>query len=328
MPRQPRLQEPQLDRQQVTAVQGRLVDWYRQSGRDLPWRRTRDPYAVLVSEVMLQQTQVDRVVPKWYAWLEEFPTLETLARAPRADVIRAWRGLGYNLRAIRLHEIARQAAERFGGQLPQSLDQLRSLKGIGRYTAGAVACFGFGQPVAFVDTNVRRVLGRVFLGQPLAGPADARALDVVAERTLPVEAAYEWNQGLMDLGATVCTVSRPACLICLLRDDCRAAPLMGAWPGERQRRLREARATYDAAARVRSEQSRFYRGRLVDAVRSLAPGESVPLAELSRELAPGDDGPDVDWLADLARRLAADGLLLVEGDPSNSTAGLLLRLPE
>ena len=151
----------------------RLLAWYAAEGRShLPWRHTRDPYAVLVSEVMLQQTQVDRVLPKYREFLDRFPTLQALAAAPASEAIKAWAGLGYNMRAVRLHEIARQAVAEYGGELPAALDGLLALKGIGRYTAGAVACFAFGLPVATVDTNIRRVLWRVFRGiEPAAWPA-------------------------------------------------------------------------------------------------------------------------------------------------------------
>src|SRR6266487_159677 len=123
----------------VARVQATLLEWYARQARDLPWRRTRDPYAILVAEIMLQQTQVDRVIPMWHAWLERFPGLADLAHASRAEAIRAWQGLGYNLRAVRLHAIACQAVAEFGGELPRSVDRLMRLKGIGRYTAGAVA---------------------------------------------------------------------------------------------------------------------------------------------------------------------------------------------
>src|SRR5919202_6221608 len=126
------------DPRAVAAVQRRLLEWYAANARDLPWRRTRDPYAILVAEVMLQQTQVDRVIPRWHAWLERFPDFAALAAASRADAVRAWQGLGYNLRAVRLHAIACQVVAEHGGRLPRTLDGLLALKGIGRYTAGAV----------------------------------------------------------------------------------------------------------------------------------------------------------------------------------------------
>lgn len=170
-----------------------LLAWYAQAGRDLPWRHTRDPYAILVSEIMLQQTQVERVLPKYYEFLRLFPTLAVLAEAPAADVIRAWAPLGYNVRAIRLRDIARQAVAEYDGRLPSTLDELLKLKGIGRYTAGAIACFAFGLPVATVDTNIRRVLWRLFRGIEPAewptGQAASRAHLALAGWALPAERA-------------------------------------------------------------------------------------------------------------------------------------------
>src|SRR3954469_13967224 len=143
----------------------RLLDWYRAHGRDLPWRKTDDPYHILVSEVMLQQTQVDRVLPKYYEWLEKSPPLSALAEADQDDVTETWRPLGYNIRPRRLHAIARESVERYGGALPSDETTLRSFKGIGEYPAGAVLSFAFGQRAAILDTNVARVLFRVFVGR-------------------------------------------------------------------------------------------------------------------------------------------------------------------
>jgi len=199
----------------TSIVHTRLLEWYAAQARDLAWRRTRDPYAILVAEVMLQQTQVDRVIPKWHAWLARFPTLASLAEASRADAIREWQGLGYNLRAVRLHDIACQVVAEYDGQLPRTVDGLLRLKGIGRYTAGAVACFAYEQPVAMVDTNVRRVLSRVFGLEP--GAVEGTADDLV-----PAQAAYAWNQALMDLGATICTARAPRCPACPVRTACRS----------------------------------------------------------------------------------------------------------
>src|SRR5690242_8668306 len=151
----------------------RLLAWYRTHGRDLPWRRTSDPYHILVSEVMLQQTQVDRVLPKYSEWLDKYPSLEALAEAPEGDVTETWRPLGYNIRPRRLHAIARESVARFGGQLPSDEETLRSFKGIGEYTAGAVLSFAFGQRKAILDTNVARVLYRIFIGR---GDAKSHAM--------------------------------------------------------------------------------------------------------------------------------------------------------
>jgi A/G-specific adenine glycosylase len=174
-------------------VEATLLAWYAQHGRDLPWRRTRDPYAILVSEVMLQQTQAARVAPRFVAWLERWPTVESLADAPLADVVRAWQSLGYNRRAVSLHRAARRIA---AGGWP---DDLTELPGVGRYTASAVARFAFGRAVLPVDTNVRRVLERSGLA---FGPAAAHAL--------------------MDLGATVCLARVPRCGCCPLAAMCPA----------------------------------------------------------------------------------------------------------
>ena len=184
-------------------LQASLLAWFGQNGRDLPWRRTRDPYAILVSEIMLQQTQVSRVVERWTAWLERWPTVDDLAGASAADVVRAWSGLGYNRRAINLQRAARAVAD--AGAFPRTVAGLRELPGIGPYTASAIACFAFGEQLTTVDVNVRRVLGRA-LGREDAPP--------------PPGQAWEWNQALFDLGATICLARVPRCEQCPLAARC------------------------------------------------------------------------------------------------------------
>lgn len=203
----------------------RLLDWYRRYGRDLPWRRTTDPYHILVSEVMLQQTQVDRVLPKYGEWLSKYPTLAALAAADENDVSATWRPLGYNIRPRRLHAIARESVARYDGALPGDEATLRSFKGIGEYTAGAVLSFAFGQRAAILDTNVARVLFRVFVGHghPKAH-AMKRHLWEVSRTVLPQRHVFDFNQALMDFGATLCTARKPACLLCPMRRDCAAFP--------------------------------------------------------------------------------------------------------
>ena len=201
----------------------RLLDWYSINGRDLPWRRTRDPYRILVSEIMLQQTQVDRVLPKYHEWLEKYPSLSSLAAAEEDEVSSTWRPLGYNIRPRRLHAIAREAVARFGGELPADEDTLRSFKGIGAYTAGAVRSFAFGQRAAILDTNVARVLFRVFVGQ---GNPKSHAMRQhlwgVSRTVLPRDRVFDFNQALMDFGATLCTARKPKCLLCPMKTDCAA----------------------------------------------------------------------------------------------------------
>jgi A/G-specific adenine glycosylase len=209
------------DRRTAALFQRRLLAWYRRHGRDLPWRRTREPYRILVSEIMLQQTQVDRVLPKYRQFLDRYPTLEALASAPVADVRRLWYPLGYNVRPLRLHAIARETLARYGGRLPDSADTLRQLPGIGRYTAGAILAFAHGRDVAVLDTNVRRVLGRVFLGpRRLRRLRGEKTLWDLAERLVPRGRGYDFNQALMDFGATWCTPRRPQCAPCPMRGFC------------------------------------------------------------------------------------------------------------
>lgn len=203
----------------------RLLGWYRKNGRDLPWRQTRDPYRILVSEVMLQQTQVDRVLPKYHEWLDRYPTIASLAAAPVEEVSQTWYPLGYNVRPKRLHAIARESVERYGGSLPSDEPSLRSFKGIGEYTAGAVLSFAFGQRAAILDTNVARVLFRVFIGRGDAkAHATKRRLWEISRTVLPHRHVFDFNQALMDFGAMVCVARKPKCLLCPMRRDCAAFP--------------------------------------------------------------------------------------------------------
>jgi len=258
------------------ALRRRLLGWYAREGRQLPWRQTRDPYAVLVSEVMLQQTQVSRVLPAYAAFLKRFPTLRSLSRASLGEVLRAWRGLGYNRRARDLHRIAR--ANPAG--LPASVDALDALPGVGGYTAGAVACFASGARVAFADTNVRRVLGRIVLGRVVT-EREAVAID---GELLPRDAAT-WHHALMDLGATVCASRAPRCEACPVAALCRGrgntAPAM--------RARQPPFATSD----------RRVRGRIVALLRDR---ESMTANALRREL-------DDDRVPQLLSALAGEGLV-------------------
>lgn len=204
--------------------QTRLLRWYRQHGRDLPWRRTADPYKILVSEVMLQQTQVDRVIPKYHEFLEKYPTLKELAAANPNEVRKTWHPLGYNIRPYRLHSIACEAVERYGGEIPRRSHDLLSLKGVGRYTAGAVLAFAFNKDAPILDTNVMRVLHRVFIGE--GNPKTQKAkLWALSEESIPRGKGYDFNQALMDFGAIVCTARKPYCLLCPMREFCKAFPV-------------------------------------------------------------------------------------------------------
>ena len=199
--------------------QQRLLGWYAEFGRaHLPWRHTDNPYHILVSEMMLQQTQVERVMPKYAEWLDKYPSLEDLAGAEIEEVKATWKGLGYNIRPQRLHDIARETVASYGGELPRDAAELRKFTGIGRYTAGAVASFAYRHDEAILDTNVRRVLQRVFVGKRVVTD---RVLWQISERVLPCGQAYAFNSALMDFGALLCTARAPLCHTCPMADFCR-----------------------------------------------------------------------------------------------------------
>jgi A/G-specific adenine glycosylase len=219
-PTRPLATSSPTQRQQFRRV---LLRWYDQNGRDLPWRTTGDPYHILVSEIMLQQTQVDRVLPKYHEWLGKYPSLEALADAGEDAAVETWYPLGYNIRPRRLHAIAREAVARFGGELPSDAETLRSFKGIGPYTAGALMSFAFGKRAAILDTNVARVLFRVVIGR-----GDQKAhrmrkhLWAVSESMMPRKRVFDFNQAIMDFGALVCVARNPKCAVCPMSAICRA----------------------------------------------------------------------------------------------------------
>jgi A/G-specific adenine glycosylase len=200
----------------AAAFRRRLLAWYRRAARDLPWRRTRDPYRVLVSEFMLQQTQVSRVLEFYPRFLRRYPSLEALARARPARVREAWEGLGYYRRAVNLHRLARTVVREHGGRLPSEPDALERLPGVGPYTAGAVAVFAYEMPVPAVDTNVARVLRRAF------GCRTAKQIRATATALQPRRGKSAWalNQALMELGALVCTARAPKCEACPVNRLC------------------------------------------------------------------------------------------------------------
>jgi A/G-specific adenine glycosylase len=198
-----------------------LLAWYRKHGRDLPWRNTDDPYHILVSEIMLQQTQVDRVLPKYVEWLGKYPSFGVLAEAPPSEVTQTWYPLGYNIRPKRLQSIARQAVEKYDGRLPSDHETLLSFKGIGEYTAGAIRSFAFRERAAILDTNVARVLFRIFVGK--GNPkshAMKKRLWALSAAVLPARNVFDFNQALMDFGATHCSARKPKCGSCPMKAFC------------------------------------------------------------------------------------------------------------
>lgn len=290
--------------------QAALLAWYDANRRDLPWRRNPTPYRVLVSEIMLQQTQVDRVIPYFQRFTERFPALPDLAAAPRAAVIGMWSGLGYNRRAVYLHELARVVMERHGGDLPRDRGALLRLPGIGPYTAGAILSIGFGEEAAAVDTNVQRVLAR-YAFRGAASTADVARL---ALHLVPLGRASDWNQALMDLGAMICRARAPRCLICPLRDGCRSAGLRATAP---RRPDRSGRSTVPYAG-----SRRYYRGRLLAAIRSLGSGQQEPIRGVARQLdLQGVAEPKMGWDV-IGRSLERDGLAAIRNTPEGLAIGL------
>ncbi len=213
----------------VPQFRRRLLRWFAQHGRDLPWRRTRDAYQILVSEVMLQQTQVDRVKDFYGRFLKQYPSVESLARAKPQQVRESWEGLGYYARAKNLHAASQHVVTHHAGKFPLEVHALMELPGIGRYTAGAVASFAYNQRAPILDTNVSRVLRRVFAvrGNPKSAAAQRR-LWYLAEALLPRKKIWEFNQGIMDLGATLCTARTPDCPACPMKTICRAYKITAA----------------------------------------------------------------------------------------------------
>ncbi len=321
-PHQPTISEPD----KVADLRGDLLTWYRSSARDLPWRRTRDPYRILVSEVMLQQTQVDRVIPKYHLFLEKFPTFEALAAAPTADVIRAWSGLGYNRRAVNLQRTAQAVVERFGGEIPRDLHLLRDLPGIGPYTAGAIACFAFEQDVGFFDTNIRRVLHRLLLGPELPKErVTTRGMQAIADDLVPKDNGYEWNQALMELGAVVCMTRKPACPTCPLRQHCAAFPEILSVIASLPRGTRKKKEEPFAGS------MRYYRGRVINALRDLDNGQTVDLPTLGPRVRDDFNDEHILWLRRIIEGLSRDGLAQIAEDEAQYDAtepsSVRVRLP-
>jgi A/G-specific adenine glycosylase len=204
-------------------ITGKLLDWYAQNARDLPWRGRSDPYAVWVSEIMLQQTRVDTVIHYYQRWMAEFPTIAALAAASQQQILNLWEGLGYYSRARNLHRAAQIVSEEYGGKLPSDIKTLESLPGIGRYTAAAIGSIAFGLDEPALDGNIRRVFSRLFdLTEPARSPAGERRLWGLAGEHLPPGKAGEYNQALMDLGAIICTVRAPDCSNCPVNIECMA----------------------------------------------------------------------------------------------------------
>jgi A/G-specific adenine glycosylase len=285
---------PSSIRNRKLIIQKHLLMWYKKNARPLPWRKTKNPYRILLSEIMLQQTQVSRVMLKYPEFVRQFPNFACLAQARTADVIRAWSGMGYNNRALRLQQISRCVINDYGGRLPQDVETLQQLPGIGRYTANAVACFAFGLQTAAVDINEERVLSRLF-------PQRAQASDIwkLAEQMLPKGKAYDWNQALMELGGIICTATNPQCFECPLKQDC---PSAFSTLKKKKPLKRKSQTTIP---------NRIYRGRIIATLRMIARHRSIEANLLAKTVKPDYSFRQKEWLDKLLDGLLRDGLIQI-----------------
>ncbi len=325
------MNEIQPDNATTASIHKKVLVWFERSARDLPWRHTRDPYHILVAEMMLQQTQVERVLPRYAAFLATFPTLHDLAAASTADVIKLWAGLGYNRRAVNLQRIACIVRDEYAGQFPRHVEELQKLPGIGPYTSGAIACFAFEQDVPCIDTNIRRVLVRCFTALNDVEPMpNNRTLYTLAQSLIPVGQGWMWNQAIMEIGATVCTATDPKCWRCPLVSTCRAYAM---WYSKDQHIFSEThrdatihtnsfrypptpqpmRRVAERTTQPYIGSNRYYRGRIIDRLRELPPDTTLPQEQLA-EYVNTTGQNDADWLQKIIDGLVRDGLVEVVGN--------------
>lgn len=282
----------------------RLLDWYDENARPFPWRSEAiDPYVVLLSETMLQQTQASRVAEYLPRFLALFPNVQTLASATNGEILRSWKGMGYNSRALRLRDAAKVISEQYAGVVPRDTNVLRSLPGVGPYTSAAITCFAYNTYVVVLDVNVRRVYSRLHSTQSTTAdvlPDDTLAL--FAASVIPATASARWHHAVMDLGATICTARLPTCSACPLSDLCPSANLMTA-----KARARRSEPTF------RGEPRRLWRGRVVEHLRGNT-GSGISIARLASVLFGIDHhDEDVRWLTELVAALQKDGLVKRRG---------------
>ena len=300
-------------RPDLPKIHQRVLAWFDEHGRSFPWREHRDPYQTLVAEVMLQQTQTGRVAPAYEAFLAKFPTLSSLAHASAMEVIQAWKGLGYNRRAVDLQRAAQTIEHQHGGVVPSDPKTLRALPGIGEYSASAVACFAHDAQVPVVDVNVQRVLSRAVRGSDEVSLDEARK---IAVRWLAPGQAYRWNQALMDIGAMVCRIDSPLCARCPLRLACRYRAQ------GKDRVKREPRAPKGSRFEGSTRQKR---GGIVDHLRRAAE-DGVSMSALGKAIHP-EGGPDLTWLVELLEGLERDGLVEMTPSARRGSGRGVVRLP-
>ncbi len=282
-----------------------LLRWYAREGRDLPWRKTHDAYRILVSEIMLQQTQVARVLVFYKSWLKQFPSWHALARASNADVIHAWAGLGYNRRGLMLRDIAKQVVQK---GLPKSRKDWLVLKGVGPYTSAALTAFSLREPAIPIDTNIRRVLGRVLLGKPFPTLKDDERIEKIAWKSWPTGTkAPELPQALFDLAVAICKKD-PDCAVCPLRSQC---PASKKFLGGRVRiPKRTIKLANETRHRDKPHPDRIYRGRILSEIRN----GHASIKTLGPKIDPSFEAKlDTMWLKAMLQRLQKDGLIKSSG---------------
>lgn len=295
---------------QLKRFSNRLLRWYHHYGRNLPWRHTHDPYRILIAEVMLQQTQVKTVVERYHHWLKRFPTVHALARATTTAVLKEWAGLGYNRRALALQQIAQRVVTEFKGKFPTDIATLKSFKGIGDYTAHALASFAFQQRVPLVDTNIKRVLGRIFFGYKKLekirddhGQFWALSQKVIDRTSTP----YDLNQGLMDFGAIVCTAKQPRCNECPMQTICRSYPaILQAKPEQLRVKTKRHEPLYFGQPR------RIWRGKILQYLHTQPKGAT--LQAIGQHLQSDWQDSRLDWLDSIVRTMLKDQLIQRKGN--------------
>lgn len=312
----------------ANAVNATLLEWYGLHGRELPWRATREPYHILMSEIMLQQTQVERVVPAYHRFLSAFPTIQDLAAASRMEVIQAWQGLGYYRRAVRLHNLSKIVVIEMDGEIPHSYDELIKLPGIGQYTAAAVACFAFNQQIPTIDVNVSRVLHRVH-GKPRTSNSSSpnRAFYHLAKQSLPQGYAIQWNQALMDVGAIFCKNQAPSCDSCPLSKTCSNASVISQSLSSKKKPPK-APAIEQFHTPFKGS-TRYFRGNIIRILSLLDAREKIAPEELLDAInVEVNTDHKLDWrkFLDLLRTMAEEGLISEIQDQTTCEL-LALKLP-
>lgn len=281
-----------------------LLDWYRRNARPFPWRSDHvDPYMVLVSETMLQQTQAARVAERIGLFLTVFPTIHDLAAASNGTMIRQWQGMGYNSRALRLRDAALAITERHGGVIPSDVDALLALPGVGPYTSAAIACFAYNKHVVVLDVNVRRVYSR--LASRMATTIDVLSDELLAQfaqRVIPQRRSAMWHHAVMDLGATICTARKPKCDVCPMADMCPSAYVM-----------KQGQRTSKREPMFREEPQRIWRGRIIEALRGVPSGRSITITSLSTMLLGQHTQEEHEWLTGMIAVLETAGHITRSG---------------